>query len=409
MRRIPALALLVALAACARGESDQQVRSSAAGEGSEIPGVEVPEVPDVDVPEIPEPQPQPEAEPVPTTSSTTAPPSDPPPAPRVQTCGPVTLFALGTPGGRPSGVAAGDGGSVWFTDQATSSIGRLDPDGTETRFPLPPGSQPHSIARGPDGAMWYTDAADRHRDPSAVASIGRVTPSGEVTEFDLPTQESNPMGGTGAGSAPAGITAGPDGAMWFAEAMADQVGRITPDGVITEFPLPRRDRMHANPVGITAGPDGAVWFGEPLFGMLARIDVHTHAITEFELPHHDNGLVGANTLTSGPDGALWYEDPGGSAIGRVSTSGKVRSFPLPSYRWPWALTAGPDGNLWFLETSVGRLVRMTPEGAFTDWAAPAEAAGIGVGSSTQIAFASDGAVWFAAPSGNRVGRVACTG
>ena len=43
------------------------------------------------------------------------------------------------------------------------------------------------------------------------------------------------------------ITAGPDGNLWFTEDVVDKVGRITPDGVITEFALP----SNCAPKGIT--------------------------------------------------------------------------------------------------------------------------------------------------------------
>ena len=33
----------------------------------------------------------------------------------------------------------------------------------------------------------------------------------------------------------AGITAGPDGNVWFSESEAGQIGRIAPDGTVTEF------------------------------------------------------------------------------------------------------------------------------------------------------------------------------
>ena len=46
-----------------------------------------------------------------------------------------------------------------------------------------------------------------------------------VTEFPVPTPQSNPYG----------ITRGPDGNLWFTEALAGKIGRITPAGVITEF------------------------------------------------------------------------------------------------------------------------------------------------------------------------------
>ena len=42
--------------------------------------------------------------------------------------------------------------------------------------------------------------------------------------------------GISEGSAPAGITAGPDGNLWFTESDASRIGRITPAGVASEFP-----------------------------------------------------------------------------------------------------------------------------------------------------------------------------
>jgi streptogramin lyase len=45
-----------------------------------------------------------------------------------------------------------------------------------------------------------------------------VTTSGAFTEHPVPTS----------GSAPYGITTGPDGALWFTEAFGNRIGRITP-------------------------------------------------------------------------------------------------------------------------------------------------------------------------------------
>src|SRR5579864_5791644 len=60
-------------------------------------------------------------------------------------------------------------------------------------------------------------------------------------------------------SGPQGITAGPDGALWFTEIYGDRIGRITTAGVITEYLVPT---AHSLPWGIAAGPDGALWFTE---------------------------------------------------------------------------------------------------------------------------------------------------
>lgn len=55
---------------------------------------------------------------------------------------------------------------------------------------------------------------------------------------------------------PEDIAAGPDGAVWLVEIMADRIGRNDTTGRITEYPLRISD---ARPHAITAAADGALW------------------------------------------------------------------------------------------------------------------------------------------------------
>jgi hypothetical protein len=61
---------------------------------------------------------------------------------------------------------------------------------------------------------------------------------------------------------PAGIVAGPDGALWFTDPGNSKIGRATTAGIITEFPTPNSNAL-VN--GITAGADGNLWFTERQF------------------------------------------------------------------------------------------------------------------------------------------------
>ncbi len=65
-----------------------------------------------------------------------------------------------------------------------------------------------------------------------------------IVEYTIPT----------ASSAPAGMTPGPDGALWFIENGGNNVGRMTPDGGVTnEYAIPTASSA---PNAIVAGPDG---------------------------------------------------------------------------------------------------------------------------------------------------------
>src|SRR5262245_55329689 len=144
-----------------------------------------------------------------------------------------------------------------------------------------------------------------------------------VTEFPVPTVPANTYG----------ITRGPDGNMWFTEALSGKIGRITPAGVVTEFALP----PDTQPYGITVGSDGNLWFAEQFFG------------------------AGAQTGAMG-------------RIGRITPSGVITQFSagISSFSRPYGITAGPDGNLWFTEQTsnpmaIGRVGRVTPSGVITEF------------------------------------------
>jgi len=64
------------------------------------------------------------------------------------------------------------------------------------------------------------------------------------------------------------ITRGPDGNLWFAEEYG-KICRITPAGVVTEFPLPGFPADAA--IGVAADSDGNIWFTDTERGQIGRI------------------------------------------------------------------------------------------------------------------------------------------
>jgi virginiamycin B lyase len=81
-------------------------------------------------------------------------------------------------------------------------------------------SQPRGVTAGPDGALWFTEFRGNN--------IGRITIGGSFNEYAVPTPNSEPYG----------ITMGPDGELWFTEYSGNKVGRITVAGSIREYPIP---------------------------------------------------------------------------------------------------------------------------------------------------------------------------
>src|SRR5258708_19154237 len=86
------------------------------------------------------------------------------------------------------------------------------------QFPIPTtSSAPIGIASGPDGNLWFTEAG--------ANNIGRITTGGAFTEFPI----------LPAGSQPQDIASGPDGNLWFTQPGVDNIGSITPAGGIPDF------------------------------------------------------------------------------------------------------------------------------------------------------------------------------
>lgn len=243
-----------------------------------------------------------------------------------------------------------------------------------------------SITTGPDGALWFTD--------EGAGAIGRMTVSGQMTEYTTPTRTSEP-GAMTLGSETNGITTGSDGNLWFTEDNngAGQIGRCTPQGVITEFPV-----SGSGPTSITNGPDGNLWFTDYGFNNAIGVMTPTGSVKEYPIP---TAYAGPGSIVAGPDGALWFLE--GAKVGRVTTSGVFTEYPVPQGS-PSQLTTGPDGNLWItLNGSPDKIARVTPTGVITIF--PLTANGVIGG----ITSGPDGNLWFTEAQAGKIGRITPAG
>jgi virginiamycin B lyase len=158
----------------------------------------------------------------------------------------------------------------------------------------------------------------------------------------------------GAGCAPAGTASQSTGTTPGAAKTPTQ-RPLSPPSDLIEFPLPTSAVAHT-PVGISTGPDGNLWFTEYAGNKIGRI-TPSGQITEFPLPTPNNGPFG---ITDGPDGNLWFTEQA-HMLGRITTAGQVAEFPLltPNSN-PGEITQGSDGNLWFTESGTNQIGHITP-------------------------------------------------
>jgi virginiamycin B lyase len=294
----------------------------------------------------------------------------------------ITEFPVPSPGANLHSIGTdlhsitvGPDNALWFNESGDFKIGRITLQGAVTEYPTPDAT--FGIATGPDGNLWFT----------TYGGIGRMTPTGAVSIFPAPAAITEFSAWK--------IVRGPDGAMWFS-VVQGYIGRITMSGSMTVYNVPSALNANGGLYGISFGSDGNIWYGvysnqATLLGRMTPAGV----ITEFP-------GWGPFDLTMGPDGIMWGSD--NASLGRVSMpGGMVQTFPIENY---YSLATGPDGRIW-VATSPTTLGRVTTVGGLTNIPVPTIVnTQFGTGSMPYAFVAGpDGNLWFTEEWGNKIGRV----
>ncbi len=250
-------------------------------------------------------------------------------------------------------------------------------------------SEPGGIVAGPDGALWFVE--------TAVNKIGRISTDGIVTEYPVPTARAID---TDQGF----LAVGPDGALWFNEDLANQIGRITTSGQVTEYKLPdefKPTQEQDFPIRtIVAGPDGALWVTSSAVNAIVKLTMDGKVAAKYVLPEAGSLPVG---MVVGPDGALWFVEKGANQIGRITLDGKLSEYALPDFSsGALRMIVGPDMVMWFTMHDANKIGRISTDGKITTF----DAAGMGpVG----ITSGADGALWFTGYGSTEIGRMTTDG
>jgi virginiamycin B lyase len=191
-----------------------------------------------------------------------------------------------------------------------------------------------------------------------------------------------------------GLLAGAGGFSHHARAQA-AAGPACPPGCITEYLVRSPDSI---PHGIVVGPDGALWFHEGPANKIGRITL-TGKITEFSIPTPNccsQGFLGV-----GRDHDVWFTEDNVQKIGRITMGGQITEYSAPSPGFQGAITTGPDGAIWLTELGAKKIARRAPDGTFTEYPLTSGPLALIIG--------PDGALWFTENTGNRVGRITMSG
>lgn len=219
---------------------------------------------------------------------------------------------------------------------------------------------------------------------SLLVVAGTSSASAAVSVYPVPTSNA------GLGR----IVTAPNGDMWFVEEDTNKIGRITAQGVITEFNLGETTTGEGRVIDIDAAPDGSIWVIYDSGWKAARLNPATGSADVTQLGAYPYGgavRVGADNvawvtlnydesgilrivpgqptvwtanapacddvLGEAADGTMWCQ--GGDASGQdtlVKVGADANSgvtYPLPSdATYPMGLAGGPVGSIWFTRSST---------------------------------------------------------
>jgi virginiamycin B lyase len=186
---------------------------------------------------------------------------------------------------------------------------------------------------------------------------------------------------------------------------------------IAELPIPVDSRIVSNHSGVIAvGPDGNLFIGTG--GYIIKVS-QSGSFTKYAIPTPDNVVTGFGPveggITSGPDGNIWFTERVELATGtglhaktaivgkvvKMTTSGSFTEYAVPIgfSSSPEAITAGPDGNLWFTEPNKSMVAKMTTSGSVTEYTIPNTIAN-GYSPLGPITAGPDGNIWFTDTTGS---------
>ncbi|MGZ3497672.1 MAG: Vgb family protein [Vulcanimicrobiaceae bacterium] len=191
----------------------------------------------------------------------------------------------------------------------------------------------------------------------------------------------------------------------FSNSVPTPAPPVTPS-VSAEFTIPTAG---SQPTGITRGADGGLYFTEQAVSKIGKIST-SGTVTEYPIPSASSAPTAPVGITSAPDNNLWFTNSATSTVGFMSTAGTFGATEYPTNTpnaKPGAITVGADGALWFVEPGANAIGRVTTSGVVTEYPITMTA---NAGPQSIVA-GPDGNLWFTESSttASKIGKMSYSG
>ncbi len=272
--------------------------------------------------------------------------------------GAIELFEIGAES-RPVGLAVGTKanghtGTIWIAASYDNKIIQFNTASRQKHEFKIEGekSWPFIVGLGPDGSVWFTQRAS--------SKIGRLYPAtGEMRHYDVPTPNAGP----------AGLAVDPrSGRVWFTQSYADRIGVLEPDsGRIHEYSMGDSSTgLVSGPAGIALDSQGGVWFAK-LEGKLGYLAPGSEHIDIIDVPQEAKRPAG---IAVAADGDIWVLALDGNLLLRYRPSTqRFILYPVPTGEpderpnvppiartsRPFGISIDRQGNVWFSQQYTGQL------------------------------------------------------
>jgi len=225
---------------------------------------------------------------------------------------------------------------VDFTDATGGFVGRLSASGVMTLWAVPtPGAELEEINVDPFGNLWFAE--------QGTNIVGKLNPHAQtITEYTSPTPNSHP----------AGVLAASDGTIWFSEHSADKIAHLFPNKAhgVTTHVTPMESRPGSAPTaqpGAPGQPTNPTKTTEPG----SSVNTSTTAaqgFVEYSLPH--TGLAkNTEDMRFDQHGNLFFENDGTAQIGElVLTTAHpfINEWTIPNGVGFYNIEFAASGTLW---------------------------------------------------------------